>query len=198
MNNIWEWNEIKYCIKKPWKFPKLLIYSIKYSWQRITKGYCDKDLCDIDYWFMNIIPNMLQEFKDTKQGSPAVLGEDYIDDNGISCNDTCHEEWDKILEEMIFLFREMNEETCTKKNVYEEEYDQIMREFEEKYGRFGELLETKKNKHGRRIHSPGELPEYSAIESKYYDEEKFLNEYRNMCKDKAIAMFAKWFHALWD
>ena len=36
-------------------------------------------------------------------------------------NDTCHEEWDKILERMIFLWRETDEESCSKKNPYEEE-----------------------------------------------------------------------------
>jgi len=30
-------------------------------------------------------------------------------------NDTCHAEWDIILERMIFLWRETDEETCSKK-----------------------------------------------------------------------------------
>ena len=121
MNNVWEWKEIKFYGKEPWKIPKVIFRNIKYSWQRISKGYCDKDLWSIDYWFMNIIPEMLQEFKNKKQGSPGVLGQDYINEDGIRCNDMCHKEWDSILEEMIFLFREMNSETCQRKNIYEKE-----------------------------------------------------------------------------
>ena len=37
---------------------------------------------------------------------------------------------DRILDNMIFLFREMNEETCQKKNPYQKEHDNILHEFE--------------------------------------------------------------------
>ena len=199
MNNVWEWDEIKRYIKQPWKIPGVIFDNVRYSWQRITKGYCDKDLWSIDYWFMSIVPDMLQQFKNTKHGSPGVLGEDYIDEDGIRCNDTCHEEWDKILEEMIFLFREMNEETCQKKNIFEEEHRKVQNEFEEKYGFFGEKLEANIEKSvGKRIHFPSELSEYKDIEDKYFECEKDLCSYREECKDKAFVLFAKWFYYLWD
>lgn len=124
--------------------------NVKYSWQRIIKGYCDKDLWNIDYWFMGIMPNMLRQFKETRHGSPSSLGEDYVNEDGIRCNDSCHEEWDKILDEMIFLFSEMNEYAYKKKIIYE-------------------------NGH-----------------------EKEQENYGEMCKDKAFALFAKWFYSLWD
>ena len=39
---------------------------IKYAFQRIKKGYCDRDLFSIDHRFLNIMPKMLEEFsKDT-------------------------------------------------------------------------------------------------------------------------------------
>lgn len=199
MNNVWEWNEIKRYVKQPWKIPGVIFDNVRYSWQRITKGYCDKDLWSIDYWFMSVVPDMLQQFKDTKQGSPGVLGEDYIAEDGILCNDTCHEEWDKILEEMIFLFREMNEETCQKKNIFEDEHRKVQNEFEEKYGFFGEKLEANIEKSaGKRIHFPSELPEYKDIEEKYFEYKKELYNYMEECKDKAFELFAKWFYHLWD
>lgn len=61
------------------------------------KGYFDKDLWSIDSWFMNLMPDMLQQFKYTKHGSPSVLGEEYVNEDGIVCNDTCHEEWIRFL-----------------------------------------------------------------------------------------------------
>ena len=79
----------------------------------------------------------------------------------------CHSQWDKILDEMIFLFREMNDETCQKKNMYKKEHEDALQEFEAKYGIFGEKLEKeKKNKLGRVLHFPSELPEYKDIEGK--------------------------------
>ena len=176
-----------------------MLRNIKYSFQRVTKGYCDKDLWNIDYWFMNLMPDMLQQFKDTKHGSPSCLGTEYVDEHGISCNDECHSEWDRILDNMIFWFREMNEETCQKKNTYQKEHDNILQEFEEKYGLFGEKLEEgKMNKFGRVLHFPSEIPEYKDIEKKYYAEEKALRQYREDCKNEALELFSKWFYSLWD
>ena len=52
------------------------------------------------------------------------------------------------------------------------EYEDVLQEFEAKYGSFGEKLEEgKKNKHGRVLHFPSEVPEYKDIEEKYYAEE---------------------------
>ena len=149
---------------------------------------------------MEIMPNMLQQFKETRHGSPCSLGEEYVNEDGILCNDSCHEEWDKILEEMIFLFSEMNEDTCQKKNIYEKEHEKVSKEFEEKYGIFGEKLEKHNNNHenGIRVHLPSEFPEYKDIEERYYDYEKELVQYRESCKDKAFVLFAKWFYSLWD
>ena len=47
---------------------------------------------------MNLMPDMQQQFKDTRHGSPSRLGIEYMDEHGISCNDECHVEWDKILD----------------------------------------------------------------------------------------------------
>lgn len=199
MNNVWNKTDFQYERKRPWKVPKLIFRNIKYSWQRITKGYCDKDLWNIDNWFMSLMPDMLQQFKDTRNGSPAALGTEYMDENGILCNDECHAEWDKILDEMIFLFREMNEETCQKKNPYEAEHDRVFREFEERFGTLGEKLEeTENRKPYRTVHFPDELPEYKDIEDKYFAAWKELGAYREQCKNRAFELFSKWFYSLWD
>ena len=129
----------------------------------------------------------------------AVWGTEYVDEHGISCNDECHAEWDKILDKMIFLFREMNEEMCQKKNPYQKEHEGVLQEFEAKYGIFGQKLEEeKKNKHSRVLHFPSEIPEYKDIEEKYYEEEKALSQYREDCKNEALELFSKWFYSLWD
>ncbi len=177
---------------------------LKYCRQRIVRGYCDGDLFSIHGWFLDIVPAMLEQYKQTRHGSPGILGENYTDERGILVNDTCHEEWDEILARIIFLFHEADETTCQRKNPYEDEHIRILEEFDQKYGLFGEGLETPEEKEENKetgahmIHFPSELPEYADIEEKYRAEDENLKEYREQCKDEAFKLFSKWFFHLWD
>ena len=46
---------------------------------------------------------MLTFYKENRHGSPGQLGENVVDERGVVVNETCHEEWDKILDKMIHL-----------------------------------------------------------------------------------------------
>ena len=137
--------------------------------------------------------------------SPGYLGKNYANEEGILVNDTCHEEWDRILERMIFLWRESNELTCSRKNPYEKEHSKAFEEFTEKYGFLGEKLQTAEELEGNRkrggggtIHFMDELPEYKEISDKYRKESKILEDYRNISKDEALDMLKEYFFDLWD
>ncbi len=97
-----------------------------------------------------------------------------------------------------------SETTCQRKNPYEDEHIRILEEFDQKYGLFGEGLETPEEKEENKetgahmIHFPSELPEYADIEEKYRAEDENLKEYREQCKDEAFKLFSKWFFHLWD
>ena len=93
-------------------------------------------------YLQTLILVMLQDLRDHRMGSPGYLGENYTNDEGILVNDTCHEEWDRILDRMIFLWRESREETCSRKNPYEAEYDKASDKFHKKYVFFGHKLQT--------------------------------------------------------
>ena len=60
----------------------------------------------MDGYLSHLFPEMLQDLRDNRMGSPSYLGEDYMNEDGILVNDTCHAEWDRILDRMIFLWRE--------------------------------------------------------------------------------------------
>lgn len=177
---------------------------IKWSNQRVRRGYCDSDVWDMFGFLQKLIPDMLQTLKDTRHGSPGYLGKTYTNENGIIVNDTCHGEWDKILDKMIFLWKETDEETCSKKNSYEEEYFKAMDDFHKKYGTFGEHLRTKKEleknkkRGGHTVHFMDELPEYKDITDKYHKKEIELDKYRNACKDEVFNMMTQYFFSLWD
>ncbi len=156
MKNVWSIHELRWTLRRPWELPCYFFKNIQYSFQRIVKGYCNRDLWNIDDWFMSVMPDMLKEFKAGKHGAPCCLGTEYLNEDGILCNDTCHEEWDRILDEMIYWFQEMNEETCQRKN------------------------------------------EYNIDDVQYYDKERELETYRELCKEKGFLLFSKWFYHLWD
>ena len=105
---------------------------------------------------------------------------------------------------MESLFREANEETCHRKNPYEEEHDQAQQEFNEKYGVFGEKLKTEeekaeeRKKHSSRIYMLGDVPEYAEISDKWLAAERELHEYREECLKKGMALMTKYFWNLWD
>lgn len=103
-----------------WREPKQL-HDMKYCRQRISKGYCDADLYSIHDWFFAVVPDMLEQYKKHRRGSPGVLGVNYTNERGILVNDICHAEWDEILTEMIHLFREADDTTCQRKNSHEDE-----------------------------------------------------------------------------
>ena len=44
---------------------------VKHVYQRARKGYSYRDVWSIDYWFMEIMPKMLEDLKKSKHGCPA-------------------------------------------------------------------------------------------------------------------------------
>lgn len=136
----------------------------------------------------------MRELKDAVYGT--AVSED-ADDAGMK-------QWDEILSEMIFLLKEANEDTCTRENKYQKEYDKAQEEFDNKYGMFGEKLRTEaekaeeKKKGTHRIYMLGDVPEYKEISESYFNELRALSDYRDECKSKALELFSKWFWDLWD
>lgn len=84
---------------------------IKFFFQRGIKGYCDKDLWSIDYWFIKTIIPMLEEFNEIKHGVPIDMEE---------------EEWTMEIKNMIYCFKESTDEYCSEKNEYEEDFHNLI------------------------------------------------------------------------
>jgi len=174
--------------------------------ERIWKGYCDFDTFSIFDWFLGLMPTMLEEFRDHLHGFPSspdsvsqqvVLDEEDKEADGMT-------QWKCVLDRIAFLLKEAGDGTCSRKNPFEEEYGKAHKEFDSKYGSFGENLmteeERKRKEDGRgiRVYFPSDVEEFKPISDRYFEEERKIAQYRHDCKDEALALFSKWFYDLWD
>lgn len=112
-NSVWNWST--YRRENPIRIVKLFFRDVKYSIQRIKYGWCESDTWGIDYWFLNVVPDMLLYLKNNKHGYPISF-----DENGEQILNS-EEEWDKVLDEIIYLFHESSEDYCSIKNRYNSE-----------------------------------------------------------------------------
>lgn len=181
------------------KYP---IQDIKYSIQRVVDGFSDYDLLDINDWFLTLMPKMLKRYRDECHGYPVYF-EMFGDDNS-SKEEVAMEAWQATLDRIIFCLQEANEETCSKTNKYQEEFDKAFAEFEKKYGVLGEKLLTqeevrKVNETGnRRAYFLSDIPEYEELCNKYFESERALAEYREDNRMEAMKLLTKWFPSLYD
>lgn len=101
---------------------------IKKAIQRAKKGYCDEDLWDIGYWFLNTVPKMLDEFANQTIGFPGYFLTDGEDE------DVAFEKWKNIIKEISFHFKEGLEPTKEINECYcpiHDTIEDIVREFNE-------------------------------------------------------------------
>ena len=196
---------------------KKVLMRWKWSRERSKKGYCEYDLYSISNWFMGVVPEMIEKVRANKLGIPSVLIEESRNSHNIDDSvdfysipeellDEIEKEaankWDEILSKMVFLMRESNEDTCSKKNPYEEEYNKAREEFAVKYGDFGEKLLTEEDKEyakqtgGKKAYFLCDVPEYREIHNNYIEEEQKLWEYHETCQKEGLDLFVKWFSYL--
>ena len=87
------------------RYLKQFFRSIKWAYQRVTKGYCDRDVWDVQGWFLNTIPYMLKDLKNTTHSYPLDF--------------ESPEEWKKILNKIAFSFEALNVDRFPHYNPYD-------------------------------------------------------------------------------
>lgn len=102
-----------------WKVREFFAIIRRY-FQRGRNGYCHSDVWDIDSWFLNIIPNMLQDLIENTMSYPGTGEADTF------------EKWQEILRYMRFCFLEANETTCSRINKYNYIYEDLDKPFDER------------------------------------------------------------------
>ena len=188
----------------------------KWKKQRAKRGYSDSDCWNIYSWFLNVMPKMLQQMRDNLHGFPSEISAIMPDNQAVSntaLNNDAEEEpgftrWKETLDRMIFLLHEMDEDACSYKNPYEEEYTKMNQDFHKKYGYLGEGLkseeekEEEKKKHSSRIYFPSDFPELypeaKDLSHFYYLHEMYKKMYIDKCREEFFSLFSKNFYNLWD
>lgn len=202
------------------------------SQQRAKRGFGDNDVWSIDWWFIRTCKPMLAQLVKTHNGFPAFLELEWFNehpelnmtydqwccwpsnenDEGYKLRskafDECDQRWVNILNRLIFLLNEMNEDTCSMKNIYEKDWWNYHKKFDKKYPNKGNELKTDEELDMEKrtntwLHvGPERDPDfgydYKEISKKYFDYEKEISEYRDKCKDEFFEIFSKYFWNLGD
>ena len=163
--------------------------------QRLRYGYCYRDVWSIDCWFVTVVPNMIHDLRINSHGYPGYF---------TGTEEENVRKWNRILKRMEFLFREANEETCRRKNPYQDAHNEAMAAFTRQYGMFGEKLKTKEEKEQEkkkgfsRMYTMSDVPEYKEISDQWLAAENELTTYRDRCMKEGMKLFARYFWNLWD
>lgn len=165
---------------------------IKHAYQRITKGYSYRDLWNIDYWFLTVVPKMLQEFSEIKYiGIPCSLVAKIEAEHPEMTSDERDElavnTWRYTCRQMAYLLSE-GLEPKDQVNEYENEYwgwDDIKKE--RKYG-------FTKDEDGEFTFTTNQDPE---IAEKYHKRSMEIEKYREEQLQKGLKMFSENLETLW-
>lgn len=104
---------------------------LKWRCQRFIRGWADEDTWDIDWWFIKTLSQMLKKFKEDNDSHPFKLSE---------------EEWDTILDNMVYYLEGMNEEGAVKQlygegaNLIVDDYTEINNHMATSKEKFFELF----------------------------------------------------------
>lgn len=148
--------------------------SLKWAWQRATKGYCDRDLWNLDDFYTRLFVRTLRELAVRCVSTPEKYWK--LSPKG---NETLA--WSERLNAMSILFEDYLEESRNRKNEY--------------YNRYIESIKEKKLED---ILTGAETPESKQISNLYH--ERALEIYKESIENlhKALDMLKEDYTQLWD
>ena len=202
--------------------------------QRYERGYSDSDVWNMFDWFIDTARPILKQLVKEHHGFPSTLDVDYFekhkqelgvesydewvvwphDENSegyrirSEANKSCSQQWEDILNRLIFLLDEMDENTCSLHNPYEEKWWDYHQQFSKKYPKHGDELKTDEElQRDRESHTwlhvgperdPDFGDDYKKITKKFLDYDRKIAKYRDTCKNEFFKLFSKYFWDLWD
>ena len=149
--------------------------TIKWGWQRATRGYSDYDTWDLDVYYSNMMIASLSQFRAEAMGYPGYMEN--------------IEEWHAILDKIIFLLKQANEDVpLDEKNELAEWYEEYLKT------KTLSLVEVKK---GVRKYADNDDEETKEKICQYYKREEELYEIRKQKRKEAFELLAEYLGHLW-
>lgn len=148
---------------------KYFFRTLKYAYQRITKGYCDSDLWSLDMYYAKLISTSLKEFADITHSYPY---------------NSTPEEWK---EELLKIAE------CFENSIEPEEVDKYFEQYLELREKRGiTLISDIFNSKIEDTEEEKELLEKSR------KQRQLDFEFQSKNKDIGLKLLSKWWYDLWD
>ena len=113
--NVFQYSYIRrYYLRHPFKWWRETISNFKAAWRRATKGWCHTDCWEFGYWFLQVVPDMIDFLADKGQGYPD--------------NDKfpTPESWSAHLHLIAALLRNAREDRADLENEYYPAYQRML------------------------------------------------------------------------
>ena len=178
---------IKNFVLKPFKWAK-------HAYQRVRYGFSYRDIWNIDTWFLEIVPNMLEKLAQTTHSYPydSKIEEEHKELSHSELEDLMVSNWKEKLKKMAEYLREANEPQ-KEINQYEDE----LFEFENKHNVFFVNVEAHKEELQEKLNEK-EFQEYKELREKWFKRLLEVEEYKRKCLKNGLEMFVENFQDLWD
>ena len=112
--NVFSWNHYKksFYITHFWLWFRELGQNIRAAFQRIRRGYADRDIFNLDQWLLTILPAMLRQ---------------YAEDPYVGCPiDLTREQWTMYVKTLANRLEGLQDDWSTSKNEYDDEYSKLL------------------------------------------------------------------------
>ena len=163
---------------------------LKHAYQRVRYGFSYRDVWNIDFWFLEVVPNMLEELANTTIGYPydSKVYEENPEMSQEQIEEIMFNNWKDKLRKIAEYLREANEPQKEINQYWNEYYN-----FEEKHDIF--LLDSDDIKNKL---TEEELQEYERLREKWFKRSMEIEKYKQECLNKGLEMFSENFMNLWD
>ena len=180
--NVWKFGRSRklYYLTHPLKWLKDFILSVKWSYQRATRGYADIDWFELYDWMISVLSSMFDEYAEYHCGYPGEQA-GFTD-----------EQWTAYLRDIATHMRNASEDQQIQKNEYEADFDRISKERSAGVRRYTDDK-------GFIVHEfpPATDKQKETIE-KYFARLKEIDDWRLSEAQTALKMIGDQFFSLWD